>query len=199
MKRKVLVVVAVISAFVLTGCSQVNTAGRVGKKEITNKEVQTTINQILQERRKFDTTQSNLPTGAQLNLSAFQFHFYSALFDAIAAGAKLQVTDGDIAKERAAIISQVGGEDRLPSALAKASIAFEDFPRYLRSVVIVAKIKEALAASGDTSTDGSGLQKVIIAAGQREGVEVNPRYGKWNATSGSLEAPTENPAIAQLK
>ena len=84
MRRKALVLIALISAFVLTGCSQVNTAGRVGKKEITNKEVQTTINQILQERRKFDTSQSNLPTGAQLNLSAFQFHLYSALFDAIA-------------------------------------------------------------------------------------------------------------------
>lgn len=198
LKRKVLAVIAV-SALVLTGCSQVNTAAKVGKKEITNKEVQTTINEILKERRNFDVSQSNLPTGSKLNVSVLQFHLYSALFDSIAEGTHISVTEGDIAKERAAILAQVGGEDRLPNALANASVAVADFPRYLRSVVIVAKLKAALVAAGDTSTDGSGLQKLIIAASQKEGVEVNPRYGKWNATAGALEAPTANSAVAQLK
>jgi predicted small secreted protein len=198
-KRKVLILIAVVSAFTLAGCSQVNTAAKVGKKEITTKEIQTTINQILNERRGFDFSQANLPTGAKLNVSVLQFHLYSALFDAISVGAKLPVTDGDLAKERAAIIAQVGGEDKLHYALANASVSYEDFPRYLRSVVIVAKLKAALAASGDTSTDGSGLQKVIIAAGQHEGVEVNPRYGSWNSTSGTVDAPTPNSAVAQAK
>lgn len=196
MKRKVLVVLAIASALVLAGCSNVTMAAKVGKKEITTKQVQTSINNILKERSKFDTTNNqNLAKGAQLNLSVLQFHLYSALFDAIAAGAKLPVTDGDIAKERAALIAQIGSEDKLPMALANASIATEDFPRYLRSVVIVAKLKQALVAAGDTSTDGSGLQKVIIAAGKREGVQINPRYGAWDAEAGSIKQAPANPAI----
>ena len=199
MKRKVLILIAVVSAFTLAGCSQVNTAAKVGKKEITTKEIQTTINQILNERRGFDFSQANLPTGAKLNVSVLQFHLYSALFDAISIGAKLPVTDGDLAKERAAIIAQVGGEDKLPAALANASIAMEDFPRYLRSVVIVAKLKEALVASGDKSTDGSGLQNLIVAAGKQEGVSVNPRYGAWNPSAATIDLAPANSAVTQLK
>ena len=196
MKRKVLVVVAIASALLLSGCSNVNMAAKVGKKEITTKEVQTSINNILRERAKFDTSQNaNIAKGAQLNISVLQFHLYSALFDAIAAGAKIPVTDGDIAKERAALIAQVGAEDKLPVALANASIATEDFPRYLRSIVIVAKLKQALVAAGDTSTDGSGLQKVIVAAGKREGVVINPRYGAWDAEAGTIKQAAANPAI----
>lgn len=196
MKRKVLVIVAVASALLLSGCTNVNMAAKVGKKEITTKDVQTSINNILKERAKFDTSSNtNIATGAQLNISVLQFHLYSALFDAIAAGAKIPVSDGDIAKQRAALVAQVGSEDKLPVALANASIAVEDFPRYLRSIVIVAKLKQALVAAGDTSTDGSGLQKVIIAAGKREGVVINPRYGAWDAEAGTIKQAAANPAI----
>ena len=199
MKRKPLVVIGIISAFLLAGCSQVNTAAKVGKTEITTTQVQTTVNEILKERAKFDLGHANLPTGSKLNVSILQFHLYSALFDAIAKGTKLPVTDGDLAKERSAIIAQVGGEDKLPAALANASIAMEDFPRYLRSVVIVAKLKEALVASGDKSTDGSGLQNLIVAAGKQEGVSVNPRYGSWNPSAATIDLAPANSAVTQLK
>ena len=199
MKRKVLVALSIVSALVLTGCSQVNTAAKVGDKVITTKEIQTSVNNILKERAGRDLTNSNLPTGSKLNVSVLQFHLYSALFDAIAKGTKMPVTDGDIARERASIVAQVGGEDKLNAALAGASIAQSDFQRYMRSVVIVAKLKQALVAAGDKSTDGSGLQNVIIAAGKQEGVEINPRYGSWNAASGTIELAPANPAVKQLK
>ena len=199
MKRKVLVALSIVSAVVLTGCSQVNTAAKVGNKIITTNEIQTSVNNILKERSGRDLTNSNLPTGSKLNVSVLQFHLYSALFDAIAKGTKMPVSDGDIARERASIVAQVGGEDKLNAALAGASIAQSDFQRYMRSVVIVAKLKQALVAAGDKSTDGSGLQNVIIAAGKQEGVEINPRYGSWNAASGTIELAPANPAVKQLK
>jgi SurA N-terminal domain len=198
-KRKVLVAAALSVALLLTGCSQVNTAAKVGNKTITTKDIQTSVNNILKERSGLDLSQNNLPTGAKLNVSVLQFHLYSLLFDAIANGTKMPVTDGDIAKERASIIAQVGGEDKLNAALAGASIARADFSRYMRSVVIVAKLKQALAAAGDKSTDGSGLQNVIIAAGKQEGVEINPRYGSWNSANGTIDLAPANPAVKQLK
>ena len=195
MKRKVLVIGAIATALLLSGCTQVNMAAKVGNKEITTNTVQTSINEILKERKRFDLSQAQLPKGAQLNLSVLQFHLYSLLFDSIAKETGITVTEGDLAKERAGIIEKIGSEDKLPMALANASIAQADFDRYLRSVIIVAKIREALAQSGDTSTDNSGLQKIITAAGQKNKIEINPRYGRWNLDTGSIEQAPANPAI----
>ena len=195
MKRKVLVVVAIASALVLSGCSSVNEAAKIGKTEITLTTVQSSINDVLKERAKFDTTNSNLPTGKDLNISILRFHVISALFDALAVGAKLNITDGDLAKQKATIISQIGAEDKLPAALVNASLAEKDLPRYLRTVVIANKISEIVKASGDTSTDGSGVQKLIIAAGKHEGVTINPRYGTWNYETGAIDAAAKNSAL----
>ncbi|MEN9735739.1 MAG: hypothetical protein RL129_449 [Actinomycetota bacterium] len=187
MKRKVVFVVAAVSALFLTSCAQVNTAAKVGKTEITNNQVQSTINSILKERSKFDTQNQNLPTKADLTLSAVRFHVISAIFDALAKGAELKISDGVTAKKRAEILAQLGSADNLPQALVKASIAQKDFDRYVRTIVIIEKMGQILAAAGDKSTDGSGLQKLVIAAAKREKVEINPRYGTWNYTTGTID------------
>jgi len=194
-KRKVLVLVAIASTLILSGCASVNSAAKVGKVEITLNTVESSINDVLKERRTFDTTNSNLPTGKELNLNIVRFHVISALFDALAKGAQLNINDGDIAKQRALIISQLGSEDKLPGALVNASLAKKDFNRYLRTVIIANKMTEIVKASGDTSTDGSGVQKLLIAAGKHEGVTINPKYGVWNYTSGSIDAAAPNSAV----
>lgn len=195
MKRKVLVVVAVLSALTLSACSRVNSAAKVGKHEITTNQVQTSVNQILKERQGFDTAQSNLPTGENLNLSVLQFHLYSALFDDIAKETKLPITDGEIAKERASVVARLGSEDSIPAALVNAAIAKADFPRYLRTVVIASKLREALSQAQGGAADDSALQKLLIAAGKNQGVTVNPRYGTWNYETGMIDKATKNPAI----
>ena len=187
MKRKVVFVVAAVSALLLTSCSQINSAAKVGKTEITNNQVQSTINSILKERSKFDTQNQNLPTKADLTLSAVRFHVISAIFDALAKGAQLKITDGVTTKKREEILAQLGSADNLPQALVKASIAQKDFDRYVRTIVIIEKMGQILAAAGDKSTDGSGIQKLVIAAAKREKVEINPRYGTWNYTTGTID------------
>jgi hypothetical protein len=194
-KRKVLVVVAILSALTLSACSQVNMAAKVGKQIISTNQVQGSVNQILKERQGFDTSQSNLPSGKDLNLSVLQFHLYSALFDQIAKEIQLPVSDGEVAKERASIVSRLGAEDKIPTALVNASIAKADFPRYLRTVVIASKLREALAKASGAAADDAALQKLLITAGKKQGVTINPRYGTWNYETGMIDKTTKNPAI----
>ena len=191
-------IVAVISAgllLVLTGCSSSNSAATIGKTVIPNATVQGSINDILKERTKVDTKGMNLVTGVELNTNAIRFHVVSVLFDDIAAKIKMKVTAAEIAARRKGIIEQVGSEKELAPALVNAQIAKKDFPRYLRTVLLAEKFGNALKAQGDTSTDGSGIQKLLVAIGKEEKVKLNPRYGVWDYDNANIVPAADNAAV----
>ena len=191
-------IVAVLGAGLLilvTGCSSSNSAETVGKTEIPLKTLQGTVNEIIEERNKVETTGLTLATGAELNVNAVRFHVISVLFDDIAERIKVKITDAEIAARRADIVLQVGGEDRIAFSLVGAQIAPRDFERYIRTVLLAEKLGEALKANGDTSTDGSGIQKLIVGMGKEEKVKINPRYGVWNYETGNVDPVVDNAAV----
>ena len=191
-------IVAVLGAGLLilvTGCSSSNSAATVGKTEIPLKTLQGTVNEIIEERNKVETTGLTLATGAELNVNAVRFHVISVLFDDIAERIKVKITDAEIAARRADIVLQVGGEDRIAFSLVGAQIAPRDFERYIRTVLLAEKLGEALKANGDTSTDGSGIQKLIVGMGKEEKVKINPRYGVWNYETGNVDPVVDNAAV----
>ena len=191
-------IVAVLGAGLLilvTGCSSSNSAATVGKTEIPLKTLQGTVSEIIEERSKVETAELNLATGEELNVNAVRFHVISVLFDDIAERIKVKITDAEIAARRADIILQVGGEDRLAFSLVGAQIAPRDFERYIRTVLLAEKLGEALKANGDTSTDGSGIQKLIVGMGKEEKVKINPRYGVWNYETGNVDPVVDNAAV----
>jgi hypothetical protein len=191
-------IVAVLGAGLLilvTGCSSSNSAATVGKTEIPLKTLQGTVSEIIKERSKVETAELNLATGEELNVNAVRFHVISVLFDDIAERIKVKITDAEIAARRADIILQVGGEDRLAFSLVGAQIAPRDFERYIRTVLLAEKLGEALKANGDTSTDGSGIQKLIVGMGKEEKVKINPRYGVWNYETGNVDPVVDNAAV----
>ena len=191
-------IVAVLGAGLLilvTGCSSSNSAATVGKTEIPLKTLQGTVSEIIEERNKVETTGLTLATGAELNVNAVRFHVISVLFDDIAERIKVKITDAEIAARRADIVLQVGGEDRIAFSLVGAQIAPRDFERYIRTVLLAEKLGEALKANGDTSTDGSGIQKLIVGMGKEEKVTINPRYGVWNYETGNVDSVVDNAAV----
>jgi hypothetical protein len=191
-------IVAVLGAGLLilvTGCSSSNSAATVGKTEIPLKTLQGTVNEIIEERNKVETTGLTLATGEELNVNAVRFHVISVLFDDIAERIKVKITDAEIAARRADIVLQVGGEDRIAFSLVGAQIAPRDFERYIRTVLLAEKLGEALKANGDTSTDGSGIQKLIVGMGKEEKVTINPRYGVWNYETGNVDPVVDNAAV----
>lgn len=191
-------IVAVLGAGLLilvTGCSSTNSAATIGKTEVPLSTMQGTVSEIIKERNKVETTGLTLATGQELNTNAIRFHVISVLFDDIAARIKTKVTDAEIAARRADIILQIGGEDRLAFSLVGAQIAPRDFERYIRTVLLAEKLGEALKANGDTSTDGSGIQKLIVGMGKEQKVKINPRYGVWDYESGNVAPAEDNAAV----
>lgn len=187
--KKILALVAVAAAFVLTGCSQVGAAATVGDTKITQATVQGSIDSILAERAKVDTTQMQLETGEVLNRSQLRFHLLSQLLREVGSELKITVSKAEIDTRRASIIDQVGGAESLPNALVNAGIAPGDLDIYIEAISFSDKIGQKLTAAGVTQDQiGTELQKLVVAKAKELGVTVNPRYGKWDATVADVVA-----------
>ena len=169
------------TALLLTGCSQVGAAAALGDTKITQATVQGSIDSILAERAKVDTSQMQLETGESLNRGQLRFHLLSALLLAVGTELKLKVTKAEIDTRRASILDQVGGVAALPNALVNAGIAPADLDTYIEAISISDKISQALVAGGVAQDQvGTELQKLVVAKAKELGVTVNPRYGKWD-------------------
>jgi hypothetical protein len=178
--KKILAIMAT-TALLLTGCSQVGAAATLGDTKITQATVQGSIDSILAERAKVDTSQMQLETGESLNRGQLRFHLLSALLLAVGTELKLKVTKAEIDTRRASILDQVGGAAALPNALVNAGIAPADLDTYIEAISISDKISQALVAGGVAQDQvGTELQKLVVAKAKELGVTVNPRYGKWD-------------------
>jgi hypothetical protein len=170
-----------LATFLLAGCSQVGAAATVGSTKITQATVQGSIDSILSERAKVDTSQMQLDTGATLNVAQLRFHLLGTLLREVGQELKLNVTKAEIDTRRASILEQVGGEAALPTALVNAGIAPQDLDRYIEAIAYSDKISQTLVAAGVTEDQlGEEIQKLVVAKAKEIGVTVNPRYGKWD-------------------
>jgi parvulin-like peptidyl-prolyl isomerase len=178
-----------LATFLLAGCSQIGAAATVGDTKITQALVQGSIDSILSERAKVDTSQMQLETGASLNLSQLRFHLLGTLLRELGQELEINVTKAEIDTRRASILEQVGGEAGLPNALVNAGIAPQDLDRYIEAIAYSDKISQKLVAAGVTEDQlGLEIQKLIIAKSKEIGVTVNPRYGKWDAATADVVA-----------
>jgi hypothetical protein len=178
--KKILAIVAA-TALLLTGCSQVGAAATVGDTKITQATVQGSIDSILAERAKIDTTEMQLETGEALNRGQLRFHLLSALLRELGTELKITVSKAEVDTRRASIVEQVGGLTALPTALVSAGIAPEDLDAYIEAISLSDKISQTLVASGVIQDEvGTEIQKLIVVKAKQLGVTVNPRYGSWD-------------------
>ena len=187
--KKILAVLTIASALLLTGCSQTNEAASVGDYKITQTELQGSIDAVMAERAKVDVTQMKLESGDALNRGQLRFKILMHTFDEIAKELKIDVTASQIEAKKAAITESVGGKTELPKNLVNAAIAQQDFDTYVRAIVISEQITSALTASGVADADVAGkLGQLLSAKAKQLGVKINPRYGVWDETAGDVVA-----------
>ena len=195
--KKIVAVVAVASAILLTGCSQVGAAATVGSKKITQATVQSSIDSIIAARVGVDTSQMQLQSGEELNRGQLRFHLLTELLRAVASELKISVPKAEIDTRRQSIIEQVGGIKSLPTALVGAGIAREDFDTYIEAISLSDKISRAIVAGGVPENEvGTEIQKLVVAKAKELGVTVNPRYGAWDAKIADVVASdSASPAV----
>jgi hypothetical protein len=187
--KKILAVLTIASALLLTGCSQTNEAASVGGFKITQTELQGSIDAVMTERKKVDITQMQLESGDALNRGQLRFKILMHTFDEIAKELKIEVTSSQIEAKKATITESVGGATELPKNLVNAAIAQKDFDTYVRAIVISEQITAAFTASGVADAEvASKLGQLLSAKAKELGVMINPRYGVWDDATGDVVA-----------
>lgn len=187
--KKILTVLAVASALLLTGCGKADTAATIGNITISQVQAQKTVDELLAERTKVDTTQLQLQTGSLLNRGQLRFMIITTIFDELAKELKIEVSPTEIEKTRSGIYEQIGGEANLAKNLVAAQIAPSNFERYMRATVISNKLDSALQASGVAQADvQTKIGELVQKKGKQMKISVNPRYGVWDDQTGDLVA-----------
>ena len=187
--KKFLTVLAIASSLLLTGCSQTNEAASIGDFKISQTDIQSSIDSVMAERTKVDTSQMQLETGEELNRGQLRFKILMHTFDEIAKELKLEVTSSQIESQKARILESIGGEAELPKNLVNAAIAPQDFDIYLRAIVISEQMAAALTQAGVAEADVSAKVSELLSAKSKSlGVKINPRYGVWDNEAGDVVA-----------
>ncbi len=190
--KKSIAALVIATGLLLTGCSQVNEAASIGDTKITQSELQATVDSILEERTKVDTSQMQLVTGQDMIRGQLRFKILIQIYDAIAEELELKVTNALIEQKRTEIINQIGGADKLSQSLVSAAIAPGDLDPYLRAVATSDLITEALIQSGVSQEEaGARISTLLVAKAAQLKIKINPRYGTWDAKAGDI-TPVDN-------
>ena len=194
--KKFLALLAVVSVLGLSGCGKVDSAATLGDITISQASAQAIVDEVLAERAKVDTSQMQLQSGSALNRSQLRFTIVTTLFDEIAKELKLSITSTELTQAESELIAQSGGQEALAQNLVAAEIAPKNFDRYIRAIVTSNKIQEALLASGVAQEEVSArISQLVNAKAAQLKVEVNPRYGTWDPTTGDIVA-TDSAGLA---
>lgn len=187
--KKFLTVIAALSALALTGCAKADTAASIGDITITQAQAQSKIDELLAERAKINTAETQFETGNALNRSQLRFTIITTVFDEIAKELKITVSATELENSRQGIYGQIGGEAELSKSLVAAQIAPSNFDRYLRATIISEKLSGALAMGGVGEAEiQARISELLQKKAEQLNVTVNPRYGVWDDASGDLIA-----------
>ncbi|MFI6688837.1 SurA N-terminal domain-containing protein [Streptomyces sp. NPDC050485] len=159
------------------------------------------VSALQAEVKDVRTAQQNSPQSAQLIKDSGQLgrvKLSNLIFDKVlghaADQAGVSVSRKEIQDARAAMVQQAGGEDQLrQQALTNGGLAPDQIDAYVQRQVTEQKLAAKIGAR--TQQD---LLPALVKASKDLGVDVNPRYGSWNASQIQL-ADYQAPWIAKTK
>ncbi|GAB3118088.1 SurA N-terminal domain-containing protein [Streptomyces calidiresistens] len=175
-----------VAAPLLTGCAgdtHPGAAAVVGEDRITVSQVQSRVETVREAQRA--TAQGDVlveETPALQRQMVGLMIFYS-LVEQAAEEAGVQVTNRDVQQERAALEEQLGG----PEGLAEVALVGQGLPLAEDQIDEQLRIGLLMAGIGGEGMEGTEEAYARLTELAEEiGVEVNPRYGTWDAQQVNL-------------
>ncbi|MFG2992275.1 SurA N-terminal domain-containing protein [Streptomyces sp. NPDC048257] len=182
-----------VAAPLLSACSgetRPGTAAVVGSERITTSALQAQVNDVrAAQNRSGQASAELIASTPHLERQKLDALLQSHIVDKMAGTAGLTATEKDIEDERRTYVDDAGGNEEFEARfLQKGAMAPGQIDRFLRDRVLITKL---------TATYGAGkLEAPARAAVEALHIEVNPRYGAWDAKEIKLGGG-ETPWITQ--
>ncbi|POX38253.1 hypothetical protein C3486_24005 [Streptomyces sp. Ru73] len=175
--------VAVVAAPLLSACgsdAHPGAAAVVGGERITVAQLQSRVKNVR-------TAQEGAPQGAQMvqntgRLSVTMLN--SMIFDKVLArsakDAGVEASRSDVQKWRATAEQRAGGAERLKAMSLQQAIAPSEIDGMARNQILMDGLAKKLGVNRQTPQGQQKLAQALAKTSRDLGIDVNPRFGKWN-------------------
>lgn len=186
-----------ITVTALAGCSgapvKAGSAAIVEGRRIPVSALDSTVSSLLAVRTRSGDPATPSP---ELYRDQLRRKVVLAVVDRAAAAQGVSVTEGEVAGRRQLYLSQAGGQSQLQAQAAGSGIAPGDLDDYIRESLLTDKIGAHLVP-GATGAKGKTRQQqatndLLVKTAQDMDVTINPRYGTWAPSQGSIEPTVDS-------
>lgn len=174
-----------VAAPLLTGCttdSRPGIAAVVGDEQISLSQVQNQVEAVRQAQREDENADQLIAASAQLPRETVNYLVYQEVVELAAADAGVDVSRREVQQERANLEENAGGVEELERAALMQNglpLASEHIDGVLRTQLLIQRLAEKIGAGPDERGQEM-LGQLLANTGEEAGVQVNPRYGRWD-------------------
>ncbi|WP_165956298.1 SurA N-terminal domain-containing protein [Streptomyces hainanensis] len=182
----------------LTGCStdaRPGDAAVVGDRSISLASVQASVDAVRDAQREQPNADELISTTAGLTQQTVNSLVYMEVLEQAAADAGVEVTRRQVQEERANVVANIGGEEQLRQAALMPQggvpLAGDDqIDATIRSQLLFQGLAQRIGADLDPNGQQLFIDELTRTA-NRVGVDINPRFGEWDAAQVMLVAADE--------
>lgn len=183
-----LVATLILGIAVLTGCSDspklAGSAVVINGKVVSASAVAERVDKV---RAQILVTEpalmSEIPSLVQINQRAVDHFIRASLFEEAVAREGIKVTDRDVSSYRDEVFTQYSQESVEAQLLTQNAVPAEKVDEFMREIMIQRILMEKLAPGADNQTQFLAMTDYLTALSDELGVELNPRFGKWDPSN----------------
>lgn len=183
-----LVATLILGIAVLTGCSDspklAGSAVVINGKVVSASAVAERVDKV---RAQIQVTEpalmSEIPSLVQINQRAVDHFIRASLFEEAVAREGIKVTDRDVSSYRDEVFTQYSQESVEAQLLTQNAVPAEKVDEFMREIMIQRILMEKLAPGADNQTQFLAMTDYLTALSDELGVELNPRFGKWDPSN----------------
>lgn len=183
-----LVATLILGVAVLTGCSDspklAGSAVVINGKVVSASAVAERVDKV---RAQILVTEpalmSEIPSLVQINQRAVDHFIRASLFEEAVAREGIKVTDRDVSSYRDEVFTQYSQESVEAQLLTQNAVPAEKVDEFMREIMIQRILMEKLAPGADNQTQFLAMTDYLTALSDELGVELNPRFGKWDPSN----------------
>lgn len=183
-----LVATLALGVAVLTGCSDspklAGSAVVINGKVIPVTVVADRVDEIRSEIQFTDPAlMSEIPSLVQINQRAVDHFVRASLFEEAVKREGIRVTDRDVAAYRDEVFAQYSQDSVEAQLLTQNAVPAKDVDQFMREIMIQRILMEKLAPGANNQTQFLVMTDYLTALSEELGVELNPRFGKWDPSN----------------